>query len=68
MIMQWCSVTKMEDIREQSCPECIITTPKHLEGSVWKYFGFYTVDGKVTNKDKAVCRLYKGNCHTLQLQ
>lgn len=34
-----------------------IATPKHLKSGVWKYFGFYTLDGKVTNKNKAVCRL-----------
>ena len=25
---------------------------EHLRSSVRKYFGFYTVDGKITNKDK----------------
>ncbi len=50
----------MEDNSKQSCPEQTITTPKHLRSSTWKYFEFYTVDGKVTNKGKAVCRLHKG--------
>lgn len=35
-----------------------ITTPTHLKSSVWKYFGFYTLDGNI-NKEKAVCRLCK---------
>ncbi|XP_037629812.1 E3 SUMO-protein ligase ZBED1-like [Sebastes umbrosus] len=48
---------KMEDSSEQSRPERTIMTPKHLRSSVWKHFGFYTIDGKVANKDKAVCRL-----------
>lgn len=47
----------MEDTSEQSHPERTIITPKHLRSRVWKYFGFHTTDGKVTNKDEAVCRL-----------
>lgn len=45
---------KMEDTSEQ---RRTITTPQHLRSSVWKFFGFYTEDGKITNRDKAVCRL-----------
>lgn len=33
--------------------------PKYPRSSLWKYFWFYTVDGKVTKKDKAVCQLCK---------
>lgn len=25
---------------------------KHLRSSVWKYFGFYTSNGKITRKEK----------------
>ncbi len=42
----------MEDRVEQSRPERTTVSPKHLRSSVWKYFGFYSVEGKVT-----VCRL-----------
>lgn len=49
----------MEDTSAQSHPERKSTTPKHLRSNVWKYLGFYTVERKVTNKDKAVCRLCK---------
>lgn len=35
--------TKMEDTREQSCPERTILA-KHLRNGVWKYFWFYTVE------------------------
>ncbi len=43
-------------------------TPKHLRSSVWKYLGFYVVDGKVMEKDKVVCRLCEGSHLTLQQQ
>ena len=49
---------KMENCEEYNA-ERTITTPSHLKSSVWKHFGFYTVGGKVTSKDKAVCRLCK---------
>ncbi len=49
----------MEDSSGQKRPERTITTPPHLWSSIWKHFGFYVVDGKVTNKDKAVCWLCK---------
>ena len=48
----------MENCEEYNA-ERTIPTPSHLKSSVWKHFGFYTVGGKVTNKDKAVCRLCK---------
>ncbi len=49
---------KMEDrISEQRHSARTITTPKHLRSSVWKYFGFYAANGKITTKNKAVCRL-----------
>jgi hypothetical protein len=43
---------KMENCEEYNA-ERTIPTPSHLKSSVWKHFGFYTVGGKVTNKDKA---------------
>ena len=49
----------MDDSSEESRPERTVTTPTHLRSGVWKYFGFYTVDGKVTDKNTAVCRLCK---------
>lgn len=49
----------MEDTSKQPRPEHTITTQKHLKRGVWKYFGFYNVDGKVTKKDMADCRLCK---------
>ncbi len=49
---------KMEDrISEQRHSARTISTPKHLRSSVWKYFGFYAANGKITTKNKAVCRL-----------
>ena len=49
---------KMENCEEYNA-ERTIPTPSHLKSSVWKHFGFYTVGGKVTNKDEAVCLLCK---------
>lgn len=36
----------MEDYAEAA--DHIIMTQKHLRNSVWKYFGFCTIDGKIT--------------------
>ncbi len=63
LMLVCCFATKMEDNNEQSHPERTITPPKHLSSSVWKYFGFCTADGKVTNKD-----FVKSSCLTLQWQ
>ncbi len=38
--------------------DLIITTPK-LRSSVWEYFRLNSVDGKITNKEKAVFRVCK---------
>ncbi len=54
-----CCATKMENNGEQRRPERTITTPKHLRSCVWKYFGFYTVDGKVTNLSKRITSHFK---------
>ncbi len=48
LMLLCCFATKMEDNSKQSRPERTIMTPKHLRSSTWKYFGVYTVDGKVT--------------------
>ena len=48
-----------KDSSELSHAGRIITAPKHLRSSVWKYFGGYTIGGKITNKDEAVCQLCK---------
>ena len=49
----------MEDTGGQSRPQGKVMTPRHMQINVWRYFGFYTVDVKMTNKDEAVCRLCK---------
>lgn len=46
--------TKMEDTSERGRFERTVATLKYLRNIEWKCFGFYIVNGKVTNKNKAV--------------
>ena len=40
--------------------EKVIVTPKNLKSDVWKYFGFWSVDGKLVEPTaKVVCKLCK---------
>ena len=34
-----------------------MSTLTHLRSAVCKQFGFYSINGKIIDKDKAVCRL-----------
>lgn len=34
-----------------------ITTPEHHRSLVWKYFGFPSENGKITNRETVICRL-----------
>lgn len=40
---------------EENTPE--ITTPEHNRSVVWKYFGFPSEKGKITSKDRVICKL-----------
>ncbi len=48
-----------EETSKQIHADQIIMTLKHLRSSLWKCFEFFTIDGKMTNKDKAVFDLIK---------
>ena len=39
--------------------EKVIVTPKHLKSDVWKYFGFWSVDGKLVEPTALVYKLCK---------
>ena len=56
----------MEDNAQNGQPEWRITTPTHLKSSVWKYFGFYTVDTTSLNIDAQipVCARAPSACST----
>lgn len=43
-----------EDTGEQSCDNQIRMIIKYLRTSVWKNFGFFTLDDEMTNKENAV--------------
>lgn len=49
-----CFATKMEDDSKRNRPEQTIGTPKHQRTL---HFELLTADGKVTDKEKVVCRL-----------
>jgi hypothetical protein len=35
----------------------VIVKPDNLRSTVWRFFGFWSVGGKVVDKSKAVCKL-----------
>ncbi|XP_048124800.1 E3 SUMO-protein ligase ZBED1-like [Alosa alosa] len=37
--------------------ELEIYTPDHLKSNVWRYFGFPKQEGKITSKDKVICKI-----------
>ena len=37
--------------------EIEINTPDHFKSNVWRYFGFENIQGKITRKDKVICRI-----------
>lgn len=37
--------------------EIEIYTPDHFKSNVWRYFGFENIQGKITGKDKVICRI-----------
>ena len=40
--------------------ERVVWTPSNLKSPVWKYFGFWSVDGKnAAPRDKTLCKLCK---------
>lgn len=54
--------TKMEaNSKQLSSLEQTITTSNHLKPSMWKYFGFYIVDGKTTFRDCDIWNSFKLN-------
>ena len=49
-----------ENSEPNSEAERVVWTPGNLKRPVWKYFGFWSVDGKnVEPQDKVICKLCK---------
>ena len=44
---------------ENVSTETEITTPDNFRSDVWKVFGFQTINGKITDKEVAICRICK---------
>ena len=40
-----------------STPDKVIVKPPQMRSVVWRYFGFWSVEGKIVDKTKAVCKL-----------
>lgn len=40
-----------------STPDKVIVKPDHLKSAVWRFFGFWSVEGEAVHKSKAVCKL-----------
>ena len=50
--------TKWQKVQSPTQQQTVVWTPSNQKNPVWKYFGFWLVDGKNAEpQDKVVCKL-----------